>query len=45
MIRTQESNEILKENQIDSDSFLQFTNDIIVHTTMAIDLKMTPTSL
>ena len=39
MIRTQESNEILKENQIDSDPFLQFTNDIIVPVTNGYRFK------
>ncbi|WP_181989511.1 DNA primase family protein [Lactobacillus amylovorus] len=39
MIRTQESNEILKENQIDSDPFLQFANDIIVPTTNGYRFK------
>ncbi|XKU94524.1 phage/plasmid primase, P4 family [Lactobacillus acidophilus] len=32
MIRTEESNAILKENKIDSDPFLQFVNEIIVPT-------------
>lgn len=32
MIRTKESNEILEQNKIDSDPFLQFVNEIIVPT-------------
>lgn len=33
MIETEESNKILKENQIDSEPFLQFINDIVIPTT------------